>query len=100
MAQALAENRRGASRFAVFCTVSVRWHHEPQELRQYEAIDLSETGVRVRTDRVLPEGLTGRVRWSSSPKQDEDRPLMVVWSRPIHTPDGEISHFEAGLRLF
>lgn len=100
MADALAEERRGHSRFNVYCHVAVRWHHEPDSVREYEALDLSDTGLRVRTEGILPEGLTGRVRWSDASHHEEDRPLMVVWSRPIHAPDGEISHFEAGLRLF
>ncbi|MDA1105404.1 MAG: PilZ domain-containing protein [Planctomycetota bacterium] len=100
MAAAMAEERRNNTRFSAYCHVTVRWHHELGDAKQYEALDLSETGIRIRTDGVLPEGLTGRVRWSSGNHQEEDRPLMVVWSRPIHSPEGDISHFEAGLRLF
>ncbi len=96
--QALAEERRGGCRNPIACDVEVCWHHDPGCTCTYEGLDLSEYGLRLRADKVLSEGLTGRANFSVG-SVAFDRPCIVSWCRAFRDDSGRISHWEAGLRL-
>ncbi len=96
--QALAEERRGGCRSPLACAVEVRWHHLPDATHEYEGLDLSENGLRMRSSGPLSEGLTGRANFSMG-SIAFDRPCIVSWCRAFRDDEGRISHWESGLRL-
>lgn len=95
---ALAEERRGGSRNPITCVVAVTWHHEPQKSAYYDGLDLSESGLRIQSPTILPEGMTGRAVFVISAIAF-NRPAVVSWCRAVRSSDGRIDHWEAGLRL-
>jgi len=96
--QALAEERRGGCRTPLACPVAIRWHHLPEGDHMYEGLDLSENGLRVRSEGPLSEGLTGRANFVVGTIAF-DRPCIVSWCRAFRSEDGRIDHWESGLRL-
>ncbi len=95
---ALAEERRGGGRSFVSCNVVVTWHHEPHKTSIYEGLDLSESGLRISSPTILPEGMTGRAVFEAG-SISFDRPAVISWCRAVRDSDGRIRHWEAGLRL-
>ncbi|MSR29495.1 MAG: hypothetical protein EXS03_07985 [Phycisphaerales bacterium] len=96
--QALAEERRGGCRNPVACQVEIRWHHDPEHTTTYDGLDLSENGLRMRSELVIAEGLTGRANFTVG-SMAFDRPCIVSWCRAFRDDCGRITHWEAGLRL-
>ncbi len=95
---ALAEERRGGGRHPVSCVVAVTWHHEPHRKATYEGLDLSESGIRVTSPLILPEGMTGRAVFEVG-SIVFDRAVVISWCRAIRDSGGRIDRWEAGLRL-
>ena len=95
---ALAEERRGGGRNMVSCTVAVTWHHEPHKSVNYDGLDLSESGLRISSPTILPEGMTGRAIFNAG-TISFNRAAVISWCRAIRDSDGRINHWEAGLRL-
>ena len=89
-------NRRDATRNAVSVEVVLAWHFNPDQPVRYRSVDLSETGMRLRSSTPLLEGMTGTLRSVLPEGRRLDRSVMVVWSRPAGTGTG----YEAGLRFF
>ena len=89
-------NRREATRNAVSVEVVLAWHFNPDQPVRYRSVDLSETGMRLRSSTPLLEGMTGTLRSVLPEGRRLDRSVMVVWSRPAGTGTG----YEAGLRFF
>ncbi|RPG13976.1 MAG: PilZ domain-containing protein [Phycisphaera sp. TMED9] len=89
-------NRRESARNAVSVEVVMAWHFNPDQPVRYRSVDLSETGMRLRSSTPLLEGMTGTLRSVLPEGRRLDRSVMVVWSRPSGTGSG----YEAGLRFF
>jgi hypothetical protein len=89
-------NRREATRNAVSVEVVLAWHFNPDQPVRYRSVDLSESGMRLRSSTPLLEGMTGTLRSVLPEGRKLDRSVMVVWSRPNGTSSG----YEAGLRFF
>ena len=53
--------RRDTGRHHSVGEVVMFWHHDPGHLCRYEALDVSGNGARLRTESLLPEGMTGVV---------------------------------------
>ena len=91
-----ADERRGSDRSDLQVEVVVAWHFQPDQTMRYRSLDLSETGMRIRSSTPLLEGMTG-VLVSVLPEGCRlDRACMVVWSRHAASEEG----YEAGLRFF
>ena len=95
---ALAEERRDGGRNMISCTVAVTWHHEPNNSVNYDGLDLSESGLRISSQTILPEGMTGRAIFDAG-TISFNRAAVISWCRAIRDNDGRIDHWEAGLRL-
>lgn len=95
---ALAEERRDGGRNMISCNVAVTWHHEPHKSVNYEGLDLSESGLRISSPTILPEGMTGRAIFDAG-TISFNRAAVISWCRAIRDNDGRIDHWEAGLRL-
>lgn len=90
------DDRREAERTTARVELLISWHFQPDQKVRYRSLDLSETGLRIRSSTPLLEGMTG-VLVSTLPEGERvDRAVMVVWSRTSR--DG-LGH-EAGLRYF
>ena len=89
-------NRRESIRNAVSVEVVMAWHFNPDQPVRYRSVDLSETGMRLRSSTPLLEGMTGTLRSILPEGRRLDRSVMVVWSRPAGIGSG----YEAGLRFF
>jgi hypothetical protein len=89
-------NRRESTRNAVSVEVVMAWHFNPDQPVRYRSVDLSETGMRLRSSTPLLEGMTGTLRSVLPEGRRLDRSVMVIWSRPAGTGSG----YEAGLRFF
>ncbi|MSR44304.1 MAG: hypothetical protein EXS15_02970 [Phycisphaerales bacterium] len=96
--QALAEERRSDGRLAVSCGVTICWHHEPDHAFTYEGVDLSESGLRISSPTILPEGMTGRAAFEVG-SVSFNNSTVVSWCRAIRDAGGRIDRWEAGLRL-
>lgn len=94
---ALAEERRSDGRNFLAFPVDIHWHHRPFELQSYEGLDCSETGLRIRTNRFLMEGLTGRATFVRE-GISTTRTIVISWSREVTSAGGDTT-WEAGLRL-
>ncbi len=95
---ALAEERRDGGRKTISCSVVVTWHHNPNKSVSYDGLDLSESGLRISSKTILPEGMTGRAVFEAG-TVSFDRAAVISWCRAIRDNDGRIDHWEAGLRL-
>ncbi len=91
-------NRRDSDRTPVSVEVLMAWHFNPDQPVRYRSVDLSETGIRIRSATPILEGMTGILKTVLPEGRHVDRPVMVVWVRP--TGDASSSGFEAGLRFF
>lgn len=100
VAASLAEERRDQARGAGPFDVVIEWHHQAGVASCYEAIDVSEVGLRVRATTILPEGMTGRAYFAADGGPENARPAMIAWCRPVRDEDDNITHYEAGVRLF
>ncbi len=96
--QALADERRDNGRRLISCCVSIRWHHSPLTTNLYEGLDLSESGLRIRSSSALPEGMTGRAMFQAG-SIAFDQPAVISWCRGVRDESGRIEGWEAGLRL-
>ena len=95
---ALAEERRGGGRNTITCSVVVTWHHEPHKSQACDGLDLSESGIRISSPLILPEGMTGRASFDIG-TDSFNHSVVVSWCRAIRDSVGRIEHWEAGLRL-
>ena len=91
-------DRREADRESISVEVVLAWHFNPDQPVRYRSVDLSDTGIRVRSSTPLLEGMTGTLKTILPEGRHLDRPVMVVWARP--GGDDHHSGFEAGLRFF
>ncbi|MCH2160237.1 MAG: PilZ domain-containing protein [Phycisphaerales bacterium] len=89
--------RRGAARQPIQAEAVISWHFDPNTPVRYAAMDLSETGIRIRSLFPILEGMTGTLRSILPVEGAVDRPIMVVWSRPA---SDEVGSYDAGLRFF
>ncbi len=96
--QALADERRDNGRRAISCCVSIRWHHSPLTTNSYEGLDLSESGLRIRSATLLPEGMTGRAVFQAG-STSFDQAAVISWCRAVRDESGRIDGWDAGLRL-
>ncbi|MSR69661.1 MAG: hypothetical protein EXS17_04870 [Phycisphaerales bacterium] len=96
--QALADERRDAGRRGISCSVAIRWHHSPLITNSYAGLDLSESGLRIRSSNILPEGMTGRVMFQDG-LITFDRAAVISWCRGVRDESGRIDVWDAGLRL-
>ncbi len=96
--QALADERRDNGRRPISCPVAIRWHHSPLITHSYEGLDLSESGLRIRSTTVLPEGMTGRAIFQAG-SIAFDQAAVITWCRGVRDESGRIDEWEAGLRL-
>ena len=78
--------------------VVLAWHFNPEQPVRYRSVDLSDTGIRIRSSTPLLEGMTGTLKTILPEGQRLDRPVMVVWTR-VGSGDASLG-FEAGLRFF
>lgn len=90
------DDRRQAERTAAEVELLICWHFQPDDKVRYRSLDLSETGLRIRSSTPLLEGMTGVLVSTLPEGKRVDRAVMVVWSRSSR--DG-LGH-EAGLRYF
>ena len=91
--------RRDTGRHHSVGEVVMFWHHDPGHLCRYEALDVSGNGARLRTESLLPEGMTGVVLEFQPGDVQVGRAMMVIWSRSIRDTDGCTTHHEAGIRF-
>lgn len=96
--QATGDDRRETDRESISVEVVLAWHFNPDQPVRYRSVDLSETGIRVRSSTPLLEGMTGTLKTVLPEGRHLDRPVMVVWARP--RGDDPSKGFEAGLRFF
>ena len=80
--------------------ILISWHHEPDVLRSYTTLDISENGARIVVDCYMPDGLTGLALIHRPTNIRIDRPSIVVWCRTVRGETGEIQNYEAGIRFF
>lgn len=92
----VSNERRESDRNEVQVEVVVSWHFQPDQSMRYETLDLSDTGMRIRSSTPLLEGMTGVIGAILPEGRKVNRACMVVWSR--HAASG--SGHEAGLRFF
>ncbi len=96
--QAAGSDRRETDRDSISVEVVLAWHFNPDQPVRYRSVDLSETGIRVRSSTPLLEGMTGTLKTILPEGRHLERPVMVVWTRP--GGDDSSHGFEAGLRFF
>ncbi|MCE9619712.1 MAG: PilZ domain-containing protein [Planctomycetes bacterium] len=99
-ASSTLQNRRNQERAAATGEILVVWHHEPDQLRAYCTLDISEKGARISTSCFLSEGLTGLTLIHRPTGIRIDRPSMVAWCHPVRDAGGRLEHYEAGIRFF
>ena len=91
------DDRRGAARRPIEAEAVISWHFDPNTLVRYAAMDLSETGIRIRSRFPILEGMTGTLQSILPEEGPVDRAVMVIWSRPA---SDEVGSYDAGLRFF
>ena len=89
--------RRGAARQNITCEAVVEWHFSPETPIRYLAMDMSETGLRIRSSTPLLEGMTGNLASLLPDIGPMNRAIMVVWTRPSTE---EVGSYEAGIHFF
>lgn len=89
-------DRRDATRATVDTEVVMSWHFRPSETVRYRTVDLSETGMRIRSTTPLIEGMTGTLVSTLPEGRRLDQACMVVWCRG----GSGGTDYEAGLRFF
>ncbi len=94
------ENRRNQQRAIGSGEILISWHHEPDVLRAYSTLDISENGARVVLDCYLPDGLTGLALFHRPTGIRIDRPSIVAWCRAVRENQGRLLNYEAGIRFF
>ena len=94
------ENRRNQQRAIGSGEILISWHHEPDVLRAYSTLDISENGARVVLDCYLPDGLTGLALFHRPTGIRIDRPSIVAWCRAMRDSQGKLMNYEAGIRFF
>ncbi|MHC4247289.1 MAG: hypothetical protein ACYSUU_10860, partial [Planctomycetota bacterium] len=57
--QSTDADRREADRESISVEVVLAWHFNPDQPVRYRSVDLSDTGIRVRSSTPLLEGMTG-----------------------------------------
>ncbi|MAB72051.1 MAG: hypothetical protein CMJ54_06430 [Planctomycetaceae bacterium] len=91
-------DRREAERDSISVEVVLAWHFNPDQPVRYRSVDLSDTGIRIRSSAPLLEGMTGTLKTILPEGRHVDRAVMVVWARA--GGDDPSLGFEAGLRFF
>ena len=94
---ATSDDRRRAFRRQIEADAVISWHFDPQTLVRYAAMDFSETGIRIRSQFPILEGMTGTLQSILPEEGPVDRAVMVIWSRPATE---EVGSYDAGLRFF
>ena len=89
--------RRGAARQNITCEAVVQWHFSPETPVRYLAMDMSETGLRIRSSTPLLEGMTGNLASLLPDIGPMNQAIMVVWTRPSAE---EVGSYEAGIHFF
>ena len=89
--------RRGAARRDITCEAVVEWHFSPETPVRYLAMDMSETGLRIRSSTPLLEGMTGNLASLLPEIGPMNRAIMVVWTR---ASTEEVGSYEAGIHFF
>ena len=96
--QSTGSDRRETDRESISVEVVLEWHFNPEQPVRYRSVDLSDTGIRIRSSTPLLEGMTGTLKTILPEGRHLDRPVMVVWAR-AGSGDRPMG-FEAGLRFF
>ena len=96
--QSTDSDRRETDRESISVEVVLAWHFNPDQPVRYRSVDLSDTGIRIRSSTPLLEGMTGTLKTILPEGRHLDRPVMVVWSRV--GGENAFPGFEAGLRFF
>lgn len=91
-------DRRESGRESISVEVVLAWHFNPDQPVRYRSVDLSDSGIRIRSSTPLLEGMTGTLKTVLPEGRHLDRPVMVVWTRA--GGDDASLGFEAGLRFF
>ena len=94
------ENRRNQQRAMGSGEILISWHHEPDVLRAYSTLDISENGARGVLDCYLPDGLTGLALFHRPAGIRIDRPSIVAWCRAMRDSQGKLLNYVAGIRFF
>ncbi len=90
--------RRGAARDEFPAEVVVLWHHQPWASIRYQMVDLSEGGLRLRSNLPFVEGSSATFVRILPEGTRLGRSGMVAWSRRVPYDGRPV--FEAGFRFF
>ncbi len=97
-ARASSAERRGGDRNEFPAEVVVLWHHQPWTTIRYQLVDMSDGGLRLRSNLPFVEGSSATFVRLLPEGTRLGRSGMVVWSR--HMPLDGRPAFEAGFQFF